>query len=142
MVGEYLDQKKRESKQTSVVEAPRRIGSVLTVVGVITCAFVWILPSVVRPPVEVPSPQRLEASARMTLFLAAERVRVYQRTNGRLPATLVQAGVDTTGITYFRSTDSLFDMWMMANGHRVTYRSNVNSAEFLGNTLQTLSISR
>ena len=142
LVGEYLDQKKRETKENSLVAAPRRIRKALTVVAIVTCAIVWILPSLVKPQVELPSPARVDASARMTLFLAAERVRTYQRTHGRLPATLVQAGVDTTGLTYFRATDSLFEMWAMANGARITYRSTTNNARFLGKTLQTLSFSR
>jgi hypothetical protein len=142
LVGEYLDQKKRETHETSLVEAPRRLRTALMVVGIITCAIVWILPSLVKPPVEAPTPERVEASARMTLFLAAERVRAYQRASGKLPATLAQAGADTTGISYFRATDSLFEMWTTANGARIMYRSTMNNAEFLGTTLQTISFSR
>jgi len=139
LVGEYLDQKKRETHDAAAAASPRGFRIALTVVALITCATVWLLPSFVKPVAELPSPERVEASARMTIFLASERVRLYQRLKGRLPGTLAEAGVDSTGIGYFRSSDTGFDMWMMTNGRRLNYRSTMNNAEFLGSTLQTLS---
>jgi hypothetical protein len=141
-VGEYLDQKKRETRDNAAVKSSRGMRLVLTIVALITCATVWILPSFVVPAAEVPSPERVEASARMTIFLASERVRAFHRAKGRLPVTLAEAGVDSADIGYFRSSDTGFDMWMTANGGRINYRSTMNSAEFLGTTLQTLSTSR
>jgi hypothetical protein len=142
LVGEYLDQKKRETTESSLAEAPQRVRTVLLIVGLITCAIVWILPSLVKSEPELPSPERVEASARMTVFLASERVRTYQRIHGRLPVSLVEAGVDTTGLAYFKSTESTFEMWTLANGGRVLYRSTMNNAEFLGSTFQTLGTGR
>jgi len=103
--------------------------------------MVWILPSFYGPSEERVSPERLEAGARMTLFLASERVRAFERAHGRRPFYLTEAGVDTTGISY-QSTLTKFELSMTTNGERVTYRSAMSNPEFLGATLQVLATPR
>jgi hypothetical protein len=142
LVGEFLEQKKLEGDEAAKREGSPRMRAVLTVVAVITCAIVWVLPSLYQPPVEVPSFMRQDASTRMTLFLAAERLRAYQRAHGKLPPTLAEAGVDTTGIAYWRSTNTTFELSGMANGGKITFRSSMTNPEFLRTTLQVLSTGR
>ena len=109
---------------------------------VLLCAAVWIAPSFFQPPQVVQSPARVDASARMTMFLAAQRVLAYRGANGRLPLKLAEAGVDSTGLTYWRSTDSLFEIHATAGGQPIAFRSSANPAAFLGTTFQTLGGSR
>ncbi|HEX9563334.1 MAG TPA: hypothetical protein VF981_05160 [Gemmatimonadaceae bacterium] len=143
LVGEYLDEKQREhSREVEAQKQPVRRSPVLTFFAFIVCVAVWILPSFVKPPDVAPSPARIEASARMTIFLAAQRVVAYQRANGRLPLDLSQAGADSTGLTYWRSTDSLFEIRAMAGGEQLAYKSSMNPALFLGNTFQVLGSSQ
>jgi hypothetical protein len=142
LVGEFLDEKRRETTDSSLVDPRGRARTALLVVALITCAIVWILPSLYKPPVETPSPQRVEAGTRMTLFLASERVRSYRHSHGALPATLAEAGVDSTGLTYQRANDSTFEVTGQSGGQIITYRSNMNNSAFLGDALQILSTGR
>jgi hypothetical protein len=138
LVGEYLDERKRETRENAAQDGRRRRSPVLTVFAAIVCAGVWLLPSF-APAVDLaPSPTREDASARMNVFLAAQRVYEYQRANGRLPVDLAQAGVDSTGLTYWRSTDSLFEIRVTAAGEQLAFKSSMHPAAFLGNTFQVL----
>jgi hypothetical protein len=138
LVGEFLEEKQRERTRDDARRLKRGRSPIVTVVAAIVCAMVWILPSLNPPELWAPSPERVDASARMQVFLAAQRVFAYQRQTGRLPADLSQAGVDSNGLTYWRSTDSLFELRTIAGGVPLAYRSTMSQAEFLGNTFQVL----
>ena len=142
LVDEFLEHKQEAVQEHALAEVPRRTRKVLASVAFIACAAVWTLPTFFTPPTQPASPERLDASARMTLFLASERVRAFERTHHRLPNTLIEAEVDTSGITYWRSTSSAFEMWTTVNGARVNYNSNTTNVAFLGSTLQVLSAGR
>jgi hypothetical protein len=142
LVGEFFEHKQREAQELALAEAPRRGRKLLASVAFVVCAAAWILPSLYPPPQPPVSPQRLDASARMTLFLASERVRAFERVHQRLPRTLVEAGVDTTGISFWRSTSSGFEIGTTVNGARLLYDSNTPNVAFLGSTLQVLSTAR
>jgi hypothetical protein len=142
LVGEFMEEKKRERKLELDRQKTRKRSPIVTVVAAIVCAMVWILPSLNPPPLLAPSPERVDASARMQVYLAAQRVVAYQRAHGRLPADLHQAGVDSSGLTYWRSTDSLFELRTIAGGVPLAYRSTMKQAEFLVNTFQVLGGSR
>jgi hypothetical protein len=139
LVGEFLDQKKLEIAEEAKRGGPSRVRAVLTALALTTCAMVWVLPSFFQAPVEAPSLMRVRASTRMTLFLAAERLRAYQQAHGSLPRTLRDAGVDSTGIVYLRATNTAFELSGTANGDTITFRSSMTNPAFLGNTLQVLS---
>jgi hypothetical protein len=138
LVGEFLEEKQRERTIELAKQQERKRSPVVTILAAVVCGLVWILPSVNPPEVLAPAPEQVDASARMQVYLAAQRVFAYQRANGRLPADLPQAGVDSTGLTYWRSTDSLFELRTIAGGVPVAYRSTMNQAAFLGNTVQVL----
>jgi len=142
LVGEFLENRQRERREGALADAPQRMRKVLAVVALVTCAIVWTLPSLYHPIQSTPSAERQEASVRMTLFLASERVRAFQRQHDRLPQTLIEAGVDTTGMTYRLGAASTFDLAMGSRGGEVTFRSSMNGAEFLGSTIQVLTTAR
>jgi hypothetical protein len=143
LVGEYLDEKQRESREMAAQEEKAKPSRTpITIIAAVVCAAVWILPSFVTQVDTAPSPARIEAGTRMNVFLAAQRVISYQRANGQLPADLTQAGVDSSGLTYWRSTDSLFEIRAMANGEQVAFKSSMNPAAFLGSTFQVLGSGR
>jgi hypothetical protein len=108
---------------------------------VVLCAFVWIAPSLM-PPREAPIPQNtLENSAKLTLYLASIRVKQYLVAHKRLPLNLTQAGVDSTGLEYTRSSDAIFELATRVQGTRVLYRSSVPDSVFLGPHLGIRGIS-
>jgi hypothetical protein len=84
--------------------------------------------------------ETLEQSARLTLYLASLRVRGYLNTNKRLPANLIQAGVDTAGISYTRHANSVYELSTRIQGTRLVYRSTLPDSVFLGRTLRIKGI--
>jgi len=68
-------------------------------------------------------------------------VKNYHATHRRLPPTLSQAGVDTTGIGYVRSSDSAFELSTRVQGSRMVYRSTIPDSVFLGPNLRLRGIS-
>jgi len=138
LVGEFLEEKEREAREMSAIGRVSRARTLMAVLLSIACAAAWILPSFYEAPAYSPSPARVGASARMTVFLAAQRVLAWQKANGSLPSDLIQAGADSAGLTYVRSTDSLFEIHAAAGGEKVTFRSSMTPASFLGETFQVL----
>jgi hypothetical protein len=105
------------------------------------CLAIWIAPSLMPPRDPVLSPSTLENSARLTLYLASIKVRTYHDAHKRLPANLTQAGVDSAGIVYWRSTDSAFELSMRVQGSRLVYKSTQPDSVFLGPQLRIRGIS-
>ncbi len=139
LVGEFFDEKKLELAEKSAVERTQRPRKVLGVLAFVACAAVWILPSFYGPTAPGVSPDQVDAGARMTLFLAGERIRSFRRSHGMLPRSLAAAFVDSTGLAYVRGSDTTFELSTEANGKRISYLSNMRNAEFLGPSLQILS---
>lgn len=140
LVGEFLAEQKRQTLELQAIEArrgkKRRPALALTLAAL--CAIVWVAPSMLGNATVTQSPERLEAGARMTLFLASERIRGHQRAHGRLPATLAEAGVDSTGLSYRARSAEVFELGTEVNGTRITYHSTMHTAAFLGSTLEIL----
>jgi hypothetical protein len=88
----------------------------------------WLFP---RPPDESPALQ--EASLRVRIYIETERVERYRRNEGRLPATLLESGGDTTGLKYVQDGQS-YTITGKNAAIELTYRSTMPAAEFLGNS--------
>lgn len=88
----------------------------------------WLFP---RPPTESPALQ--EASLRVRIYIETERIERYRRNEGRLPATLLESGGDTTGLKYAQDGRS-YTITGENGGIELTYRSTTAAAEFLGNS--------
>src|SRR5687767_15053772 len=70
LVGEYLVEQKEERE----AEARRRRASrpwrrIVSVAAIVACGVVWLVPSLGTRPIPAMSAGRLDASARLTLFL-------------------------------------------------------------------------
>lgn len=141
LVGEFMEERRREIREEQARRVPRKRNPVLVPLMIVLCAFIWIAPSLV-PAREPPVPQEtLEQSAKLTLYLASIRVKAYLATYKRLPVNLNQAGVDSTGIEYMRSSPKHFELSTRVQGSRVVYKSLVPDSVFLGSRLRIRGIS-
>ncbi len=141
LVGEFMEEKRREIQEEKARRVPKKRNPFILPLMVVLCAFVWIAPSLM-PPREPPIPQEtLENSAKLTLYLASIRVKQYLVAHNRLPPSLTQAGVDSTGIEYTRSSNATFELATRVQGTRVVYRSSVPDSVFLGPKLRIRGIS-
>jgi len=141
LVGEFMAEKRKEQQEEKARQAPRKRNPFVVPVLLALCLAVWSAPSLMPPREPVLTPETLERSARLTLYLASLRVRQYHQVNKRLPANLVQAGVDTTGIVYLRNNDSQFELSTRVQGARMVYRSALPDSVFLGANLRIRGIS-
>jgi hypothetical protein len=139
LVGEFMQEKKKEIQDEKSRQARKR-SPFLVPLLLVLCAAIWISPSLMPSREEPVSQERLEQSARLTLYLASLRVRAYQDSHARLPLTLQEAGVDTAGIAYQRTSESVFELSTHVQGARVVYRSAVPDSVFLGPGLRLRGI--
>lgn len=61
---------------------------------------------------------REDAGARITLFLASQRVRDFEQRNGRLPSTAKESGIADPRIGYRLTGASSFTLNMLHDGKR------------------------
>jgi hypothetical protein len=94
LASEYLVEKKEELAAAGRARRLRRPWRrIFSIAAMVVCAVVWLIPSLGSTRTPALPAQRQDASARLTLFLAAQRVREYERRHGRLPASISQTGV-------------------------------------------------
>lgn len=142
LIGEFIVEKQREKEEEARRIAKSRPRSLAIAVLLVLCVAVAGLTLFLERPEPPPSADRIEAGARVRLFLASERVRDFQRRTGALPPNLVEASIDSAGLTYWRSTDSVFEIWTEVAGRRLHYRSTMPSADFLGSAMRLLGTTR
>lgn len=141
-----------QAAQAAVVGTPPRLPTrkphrsgrrgflpLLLVVGAACGALLVSQPSWLRTPPPAPeSPAIVDASARMTLLREAERVRSFRDSQGRLPATIVEAGGPAGGeVVYTPCPDGSFTL-RMATDARLVLRSTDDVKEFLGTSYESL----
>jgi hypothetical protein len=95
----------------------------------------WI--GLASAPAEPPAVR--EASLRLAVALEAQRVLRFQRTNGRLPATLTEAGAGLPGVTYQPSREGIFELNAADGDIAVIYRSTGSLRAFVGNSYEVVS---
>lgn len=142
IIGEFIAVKKQEKAEEIAAEQAgerRKKRPILAAFAVIVCAAIWILPSFLMPQNPPPTPERLEAGARVTIYLASERIRTFQQRSGRLPDRLSDAGVDSNGLSYRKSSAVDFELSTEVNGARLQYRSTTPPTAFLGSAYQILT---
>lgn len=103
---------------------------VITAAGIGLAQPEWITGT---PPVEE-SPEVSVASMRLALARERSLVESYYRSNGRLPATLAEAGSSATAIGYRVTGNSNYTLSYRHNGTALELRSSEPLAEFLGNS--------
>jgi hypothetical protein len=93
----------------------------------------WLFP---RPPEETPALS--EASLRVRMFVEIDRVERFRADSGRLPRTLVEAGADTSGLTY-TPVEGGYTLSGVNQGLSLTYRSGTPPREFLGDSYRLIT---
>ena len=141
LVGEFMEEKRREIQEEKSRRAPKKRNPFVLPLMIVLCAFIWIAPSLMPPREPTLSPEMLEQSAKLTLYLTSLRVKGYVETHKRLPPDLAQAGADSTGIEYTRLSDSDFELSTRVQGARLVYRSSQPDSVFLGPNLRIRGIS-
>jgi hypothetical protein len=89
-----------------------------------------------RPPEEPPALQ--EASLRVRMYVEIDRVERFRTESGRLPQTLLEAGADTSGLTYTPGEGG-YTLRGVNNGLTLTYRSDMAPREFLGESYRLIT---
>ncbi len=79
------------------------------------------------------SPQRLEASARLAMYLQARRLDFYRAREGEYPEALGEVGGDTT-LGYERVADTAFVLSISIAGKRLELPSASDREAFLANS--------
>src|SRR5688500_264104 len=141
LVGEFMEEKRKERLEEKARQVPRKRNPFIVPLLVALVSAIWIAPSLMPPREATLSPATIEQGAKVTLYLASLKVKHYLATHKRLPPTLSQAGVDTTGIGYVRSSDSVFELSTRVQGARLVYRSTLPDSVFLGPNLRLRGIS-
>jgi len=141
LVGEFLTEQKEEREAAARSKRPprpwRRIASISAIVA---CGAVWLVPSLGTRPAPEMSAERQDASARLTLFLAAQRVREFEQKNARLPASLGQAGVTDSRISIRRMGEREFSLTLVHDGRHWDLPSTTADSAYLGAALTRLGI--
>lgn len=131
IVGEFVEEKRREIKEEKARQAPRKRSPFVVPLLLVLCALVWVSPSLMPPLEPTVAPEIIERGARLNLYLASLRIRQYEAQHKRLPANLIQAGVDTAGVTYSHN-NSVFELSTHVLGSKMVYRSTQPDSLFLG----------
>jgi hypothetical protein len=105
-----------------------------------TGAYVWVEQPIwlFPPPPLVESEQTQEASLRIGMATAAQRIERFRLVKGRLPATLAEAGSAPTGIRYERQDDH-YVIYGTNGPIALTLDSGEPLAKFVGTSFQTLA---
>lgn len=141
LVGEFIEEKSREQREEKARQGPRKRNPLVLPLMTALCLAVWIAPSLIPQRESQIAPELVERSARLNLYLTSLRVREYRARHKRLPADLVQAGADTTGISYSPLTNSEFELSTRVQGARMVFRSAQPDSVFLGANLRVRGIS-
>ena len=134
MVGEFLEAKKKEREEEKAKFAPRKRNPFVLPFLTTLVLAIWIGPSFMMPREPALTIETMEQGARMNVYLASLRVREYRAKHKRLPLTLTEASVDTTGLLYSRSSESVFELSTRVQGTKLTYRSTMPDSVFLAGT--------
>lgn len=135
---------RRDTEQASTRSGPPRTRPLAWVVlGLVLAGLIAAV--VMRPPwlgLGVPlqePPAVREASLRLAVALEAQRVMRYQREQGRLPATLDEAGPVLPNVRYQPSREGIYEMSATDGDIAVLYRSTTSLRDFVGKSYDIVS---
>lgn len=114
---------------------------ILCVLLIALCVYSWFArPEFIwGPSARSVAPQRRDANVRFAMFLLAQRVRAYRKTNGSLPTSLAAMGESMPGVSLRVVSDSVFELTASEKGRAVVYRSNASINAFLGEAPKYIS---
>lgn len=139
LVGEFMDEQRKERQEDKARSRVRKRHPLVIPFLLLSLAGMAAAPLLAPRPEEL-TQETLEQGARLTLYLASLRVREYMRTHRHLPANLADAGADTTGLEYTRSSPTNFELSTRLLGSRLVYRSTQPDSLFLGPNLRIRGI--
>lgn len=125
LVSEFMsEQRKEQEAERAVLVAKEKKRVPTLVLASLCCLAAWVAPFP-RPAFEAEAPPvaYTVASARITLNLAASRVRAFKAQHGRLPETLLSAGITDPAILYQRWAEGQFVLRLVAGETLLTYDS-------------------
>lgn len=111
---------------------------VLLLVGLVGALLLLLRPVWLAGPTALPpeSPGIAAASLRLELLRERQRVFVYERAHGRLPASLTETGSLRHDLQYLPSGPSQFSLSGRAGDSLITLRSTDSLPTFLGESLR------
>lgn len=84
------------------------------------------------------TPELSEASLRLAMVRERQRIEAFQRREGRLPATLAEAGGHGGGLRYTPREDGTYAIEATLGRAQIVLASNHSVQAFLGNSLQVI----
>ena len=120
-------------------EVRKRVG-LLSLLGLAGLLVIALQPSWLNGPKAPPreSPAIVEASVRLAMLREQQRVVDFLKRNGRLPATLSEAGVNLPGLGYEALPQQEFRLFAQAGDSLLVLRSSDSMTHFLGNSLREI----
>jgi hypothetical protein len=120
-------------------EVRKRVG-VLSLLGLGGLVLLVLQPGWLAGPKRLPpeSPAVAEASVRLSMLREQQRVADFLQRNGRLPATLSEAGVTVPGLGYEALPQQEFRLFAQVGESLLVLRSSDSMTLFLGNSLKEI----
>ncbi|MCC6928460.1 MAG: hypothetical protein IT359_05645 [Gemmatimonadaceae bacterium] len=139
LVEEFLAEKRKElAEEATVQQRPRSRGAVIGTLALL-CAAAWLAPYPSSSRYAPPDPKVTRASGRLILFLAAQSVTHFRVTQGRLPNSLFEAGVDRYDIRYIPGTEGSFTLSTKVLDQTYTFDSSAPIQSYLGQAEDVIS---
>lgn len=139
LVAEFLQERRREFDEEAKVRN-KRSGRYVLIAGLsLVCLAAWLAPYPAPSSYVNPDPKTELASGRMSLFLAAQSVTHFRATRGRLPITLVEAGVEGAKIVYNPGIGGSFTLSTHVREQGITYDSSAPLQSILGQAEEVIS---
>jgi hypothetical protein len=103
-------------------------------------AYSWVArPEHIWGPTQSASPVVERASARLTIFILAQRLESQRAAAGHYPTTLEALGEQINGVSYSVIGDSLFELRATGVDSGLVFRSNESAEAFLGRSVDLIN---
>ena len=132
LVAEFMGEKQREVEELRKASTPKATRHAFTAALAVLCAVAWFAPLPAPEAEPRPTARVQRASARMSLFLAAQKVIQFSAQHGRLPKTLGEARVDGSTIVYLPGQIGSFLMSIHFGQDSLAYDSSQPLRALLG----------
>ena len=134
LVNEFMEEQRRQEPPTRRGRDPKVMRQRITVALALVCACAWLAPFPAAASFVPVDPKLERASARMSVFLAAQRVVFFRTAHARLPRTASEAGVSGSDIIYLPGHDGSFVLLTQVGHHTFSYDSTMPLRSILGNS--------
>jgi hypothetical protein len=138
LVTEFAEEKRKERELELRRRGPMR-RYMAPAVAAVACLAAWVMPvpqaAETLPP---PPAQYTNASARMTLVLAARRLESFRSQYRRLPTTLDDAGIAEPRMGYQQAAGDTYVLKLPVDNSFLTFDSGMAPAAFLEDALSII----